>query len=237
MLGDVATEYVELQQQPLVPLKGKQPFCTGWASDHVHTDSCWSVADAFGIRLDGLTVVDLDHIKNVDAEMRQIITDLETLTVMTPRGLHVYLRGEVGGFSRRGLGDVMSGKGRQVVAPDMPDRRVIGHGMESVGSELGTALLDAMWRAGQTPGRPAAVYGPFETDNRNNSLYGLYKYLAGEGWGQDAARQVVRLVNENTPGVEPLTDEGCDSNAACHCQPKCELASTIFHTTHDSLFH
>ena len=97
----------------MIPLIGKLPACRGhsWKTCGLdHPD----IATGAGRVLEGLTVIDVDD----PLRYRQWLDRMEQTVpiVKTPRGLHLYLRGEIIAFKASGV-DIKSGLGHYVVSP------------------------------------------------------------------------------------------------------------------------
>ena len=107
------------------PLRGKRPACPGTGEDgwkrcdHLE-HQCWNRpgVTGYGIALRDLTVIDFDS-RKLFLDLRGLVDGLgHTMAVKTPRGYHLYLRGEVDrSFSLGGQFDVKTGPGHYVVGP------------------------------------------------------------------------------------------------------------------------
>ena len=119
-IRDVAVGWAETLGTAALPVRaGKRPAVSRWTertAESLHREQRW-VGDvtAYGLRLDGLTVVDVDDRSQLPAVLDWLGSPA-TLVVATPRGAHVYFRGEVPP-AKYSWGDVLSGPGRYVLGP------------------------------------------------------------------------------------------------------------------------
>ena len=112
---------------PVIPLVDKKPLVTKWqlkTREELLASSMWPSANNYGIRLDGLTVIDVDD-GDPDDALKHLGIDTEpTGRVKTLRGYHLFFKGETasGRFEGNGTkGDILSGNTRFVVGWEYPD--------------------------------------------------------------------------------------------------------------------
>lgn len=231
-----------------------------WAEPEFEaTPEQWSHSNGAAIRLDGLTVLDIDDPDEAPPGFMDAYHALDTVKRETPRGWHAYFEGEstpnaFGLFNEDGtkFADVLSTSARYAAYQGT----FHGHDLYPKHGDCDTMLPLEELRplvlpfAVKSPtadardpeggiARPRPM-GPFVDQNRNNSLIGLYGYLAGAGYPIDDAKHIIRCANEHSSVVGGLPDQGCrnqhECHAAGHTAATCELANTIFNTSHDEWF-
>ena len=112
---------------PVIPLVDKKPLVTKWqlkTREALLASSMWPSANNYGIRLDDLTVIDVDD-GDPDDALKYLGIDTEpTGRVRTNRGYHLFFKGktETSKFEGNGTkGDILSGNTRFVVGWEYPD--------------------------------------------------------------------------------------------------------------------
>lgn len=209
----------------------KQPLVAQWnraASRDASkfSDEMWAQADGYGVMPDGYTVLDFDSGKAL-AEFGRATgnLDIDTMVVSTPRGTHVWFRGEtrhVNGLVEHV--DVRSG----------PEKGyIIGPGSYDPNRNAGWEALENSWEVAQLPARIREyVMNPGERtplvrsegtndswdsllgQGRNVALTALKGTLIRKGIPESVANNLILAANSSLP--EPL--------------PRAELDATVLNS-------
>ncbi|MCY4128096.1 MAG: bifunctional DNA primase/polymerase [Gammaproteobacteria bacterium] len=106
------TDYVAL------PLEDKICRIKHWNVLTTFADVQWAKANCYGIRLDDLTVIDIDKRSKINDALAELDLRLgDTFTVETPRGIHIYYTGATRTV-RAEWGEIKSTSGGYVVGPN-----------------------------------------------------------------------------------------------------------------------
>lgn len=194
----------------------KLPLVTAWQrSASTDTDTfngTWDRANGYGVLAEGLTVIDCDH-KGAIQRFAAVVGEVDSLAVKTPRGLHVYFKGETRTAVKIEDGiDLRSSATGWAVGPGScrPDGAAweVHHDGGAI-AELPQHVLTWITEA-RPPGsssdfdRRQAVVGEGE---RNDWLYRYGSYLRGEGTATfEEMRDQLRVINEHRL-APPLPDE------------------------------
>lgn len=175
-----------------IPLRPgeKTPSVNGWSSPEYqgveHKPGDWH-----GMRCDGLVVVDFDSDEALayGSEMDR------TLTVRTPRGLHLIYRHTPGSPEGPAVGvfpgvDIRAGRGSYIVAPDAPDRIIL--------HSILPAPFNPSWLPAARSG-PSGVSQEWDRvgeGRRNNTLAAVGGALRKQGASATAIARALVVLNE-----------------------------------------
>ena len=189
----------QLAGQTLVPLKGKQPFVRGWTEAESFSDAAWQEASRYGVRLDGLVVIDID--RRPPDHYKPMLEAIETLWVRTPSGgQHVYLRGTLtGSVPAPGWCDIKHGGGHQCVGPGN-EGYVVFHNAPiadlSAAFDVLATIKNERAAAVVPHGTVSRKPEPCDAnDNKLLALNGLSWHLYLLGWPIEKAQSIMRHAN------------------------------------------
>ena len=208
------------------PLHDHAPACRGHSWIDCRRPECWDRATGYGIALGGFVGIDFNDSK-VTKVHRELLDQVQTTTVKTPRGLHLYLRGELesGGFSlkdHRGRErfSIRTGPGAYLVGPG--SRRTDGGTYRLVSGKCppadstdpgpGRLLLALHDYAGEH--RPSNLTGGgvrvLEAGVRIDGLTSMALAMMRAGFDQKTVEQALRDHNARHC-KPPLTEEELES--------------------------
>lgn len=188
-------------------LDNKRPAGKGWAEpDYQGVDPVeggW-----FGLRADGLVVVDCD---TPEAWEAWEAAHERTYTVRTPRGRHYYYRVGISGITGPAVAvwphtDIRAGRGSYVVAPGSP-----GY---TVWDDVPLATFDSAWLPRKAaPAVDGTGWDVVPEGKRNATLAALAGTLRAKGMSAEAIARTVVAMNR-TYCQPPLDQDECLAIAA-----------------------
>ena len=208
--GSMATDYRKLAAghpagAPPIPVLRKKALMKKWSRAkrrELKESDAWRAADGYGVRCDGLTVVDVDSGSREDALEELGLSGIETYEVRTMRGSHIYFNGATK-YGRFNWGEVISGRGHYVVGPGSkhPD------GVEyAIANNAPIAQLPAGWRPPQTQGAELSGEMALVTQTQRGARDNTFNHLAGRLVGLRLPRDIVEntVAEANSKLAEPL---------------------------------
>ena len=155
------------------------------------TDEEWAGADAYGVRLRDLLVVDVDA--RPPEAIRNLLDRYETLVVRTPRGFHFYFAGANSQtFPAPTWGDIKRGPNQYVVGPGSPGYSVINDAplLRSYATE---PLRKLMLNQRAVADNPYTT--PVGRGNRNDKLTSLAGFMQSQGWSEASTNAALHAAN------------------------------------------
>ncbi|MYI69184.1 MAG: hypothetical protein F4103_10765 [Boseongicola sp. SB0673_bin_14] len=186
---------------------GKPPATTRkWSAlDYEPTGEEWAGADAYGVRLHRLLVVDVD--KQPPDAVKALLGQMDTLIVRTPRGFHFYFDGANSQtFAAPTWGDIKRGANSYVVGPGSPGYTILNDA--PLLPSYATEPLRMMLRRPKA----SAESDPVGNGNRNDKLASLAGYMKSRGWGEASTNAALRAANAEL--ADPLAEREIGSTVA-----------------------
>ena len=179
----------------------KKPPATSreWSAlDYEPTDEEWAGADAYGVRLYGVVVVDID--KRPPKLVQQWFDSVDTLTVRTPRGFHFYFAGTNSTLAAKPpYGDVKRGPNQYVVGPGSPGYSVINDAPLARASMLERLYKVERLARGAAAGKPGhdTPVAPVGPGNHNVAFFNAATCLEGQGFSEQAVTAALEALYEH----------------------------------------
>ena len=105
----------------ILPVHGKKCVIDDWQLLAQVPDDAWVDSTGYGVRLDGMTVVDIDDKRSYIPILEELsIAEGGTFTVQTRNGYHLYFKGIIPNSFKTSWGEVKTGVGHYVVGPGSP---------------------------------------------------------------------------------------------------------------------
>ena len=189
----------------------KWPVCSDWTK-HVCSQPCFGGSNAAGMRLDSVTVLDVDDPVALGWLLAKA-WDLTHCISKTPRGFHLYFYGQVKQTSGAGW-DLKHGNHSFVVTPTTGAAADAGYTWVNQGplgdAQVLASIMPELHR--QRKGYQdidfsqiqQIVENPIGPGNRNNFLAALKGWLIGLNCPDDYVHLVVICANQAMP--EPLSE-------------------------------
>lgn len=193
----------------------KRPACGSWAEHKCQLGCFGTWYNAVGIRLDDITVLDIDKPDILGWLLEQAF-DLTQCVSKTPRGYHLYFSGKLMRQVSGDGWDLKHGAKSFVVAPSTVASDQAGYLWISKGT-LGpvTNLNNVFAKLQQNhPQRLpdlnlSHLSDPTQLGGRNNFLAGLKGWLIAAGCNSEYVARVIVEANRVKP--EPISDEELNS--------------------------
>ena len=196
----------QLEGHVVLPLTDKVCSVKHWNVLTTFAPPQWRRANCYGVRLDDLTVIDIDDRGRVDDALAELGIDLgDTFTVRTPRGIHIYFGGATRTI-RAEWGEIKSTSGGYVVGP----------GCERSDGGTYTVLHDqpimpvpkTLHKTIQKPPRDTGPLWELQEGDRHSTLFEAACGMTRLYFSQDVVAAAITKQNEELG--HPLPDHEID---------------------------